>query len=644
MSTTTEKVVYEYQSKTSGFTKNVDKAEKSNNSLLSSVDKWKVAGVAGAVGITKMVYSASDLNESLNVVDSVFKGNSKTIVDWSKTAATSMGLSQTTALKTAGTFGAMGSSMGIPLDQITKMSMKLTGLSADLASFYNISQESAAGALKGIFTGETESLKNMGIMIDTTTLKQYGYSDSMSQSEKIMVRYRAVMDQTKNAQGDFKKTSDSLANATRTMLELFSQLTTNIGGKLIPVFQKVIKVINKGLLLAIQLTSGEINENLIRAFDVLTQYLIGALPIILGIAGAIIAIVGPATIFTAIMGILTPILSALAGAFALVGGAVVTLFSPMTLLIIAIAVLIGLIVRAGIAQGVWAKVIAVLGQILSLLGQVVIGVVGAMIKFIVTFIGAVASNKLLIAVASFLATTLGNLIVIVGNTVKIVLNAILSFINWAKQSKVVQAGIQALGNIVGFLVGIVGGLIGIVVRIIAKFIEWLNQSGLLQLALTVIGTVIKGIITVISIILVSISKAIDSFTKWAASSTTLQGILATVKGAVAKISDAVSTMNGYISDAIDWFVNLGKSASDALSNIPFVGGLFGGKSMTVNGNMVGKDLQSALNLQNGLMAGMASNTYNNRSVTYNVHAQKVMSVMQAHREKVIFDQQGANLI
>ncbi len=111
---------------------------------------------------------------------------------------------------------AMGNSMGISSETAKKMSINMSSLAADMASFYNTYYESMQSALEGIYTGNTRALRQYGIVVSEATLEQYrleqGISKSysaMSEAEKIQLRYNYVLKATANAQGDFARTSGS---------------------------------------------------------------------------------------------------------------------------------------------------------------------------------------------------------------------------------------------------------------------------------------------------------------------------------------------------------------------------------------------------------------------------------------------------
>lgn len=193
----------------------------------------------------------SDLQEVQNVVDVTFPNMAAQVDGFAKNAATSFGLSETMAKKFTGTFGAMAKAFGFSEQEAYQMGSTLTGLAGDVASFYNISQDEAYTKLKSVFTGETETLKDLGVVMTQNALDAYamanGYgktTQAMSEAEKVALRYAFVQDQLSAASGDFARTSDSWANQVRILSLQFDSLKATIGQGLINLFTPVIKVIN----------------------------------------------------------------------------------------------------------------------------------------------------------------------------------------------------------------------------------------------------------------------------------------------------------------------------------------------------------------------------------------------------------------
>lgn len=245
-------------------TKNLDKINSKLDKMAGKLGKGVVSGakkaakalsaitVAGSAGAFKLADMASDLDETMNKVEVAFgKNGSKVVKNWSKDSIKSMGLAQQSALDMAALFGDMGTGMGLSQSEAANMSMELTQLGADLASFKNIGIDQATTALNGIFTGETESLKTLGIVMTQTNLDAFAMANGfgkttkeMSESEKVMLRYQYVMSKTKNAQGDFARTGGGFANQLRMAKEQLKQIGTTVGGVFIGGFEKALNKLN----------------------------------------------------------------------------------------------------------------------------------------------------------------------------------------------------------------------------------------------------------------------------------------------------------------------------------------------------------------------------------------------------------------
>jgi hypothetical protein len=185
----------------------------------------------------------------------VFKGSSDSVIAWSETSIEQMGLAQGSALDMASTFGDIGTSMGLNIEQATEMSTSLTQLSADLASFKNISADRAAQALTGVYTGETEAPKSLGVVMTQANLQAFALSQgittqvsAMTQAQQVQLRYAYVMQQTANAQGDFVRTGGNLANQSRALLETLKQTGTEFGEILQPAVTSVVSALREAAL------------------------------------------------------------------------------------------------------------------------------------------------------------------------------------------------------------------------------------------------------------------------------------------------------------------------------------------------------------------------------------------------------------
>lgn len=193
----------------------------------------------------------SDLAEVQNVVDVTFGDLNTEVNKFAENAIDKFGLGQTVTKKYVGTFGAMAKAFEFSNQEALAMSETLTGLAGDVASFYNLSSDEAYTKLKSVFTGETETLKDLGVVMTQNALDQYalanGYGKTtakMSEQEKVALRYKFVLDKLSLANGDFERTSDSWANQTRVLSLRFNELKATLGQGFINIFTPIVKGIN----------------------------------------------------------------------------------------------------------------------------------------------------------------------------------------------------------------------------------------------------------------------------------------------------------------------------------------------------------------------------------------------------------------
>ena len=195
--------------------------------------------------------AASDLQEVQNVVDTVFGSMSGTINSWAKGAMDAFGLSETSAKQFTSTMGAMLKSSGITGNALQTMSINMAALSADMASFYNLSADTAFEKIRAGISGETEPLKQLGINMSVANLEAYALAngitksyDAMTQAEQTILRYNYLLSVTGDAQHDFERTSGSWANQTRVLAENFNRLKTIIGEGLIAALTPLVQLLN----------------------------------------------------------------------------------------------------------------------------------------------------------------------------------------------------------------------------------------------------------------------------------------------------------------------------------------------------------------------------------------------------------------
>ena len=217
-------------------------------------------GVASLVAFGKQaVQIASDLTEVQNVVETAFGTISSQVDAWAKNSIKQFGMSELAAKRMASTYMAMNAGMGLNGQGAADMAMRTAERAADISSFYNKSIDESDTMLKSIWTGETESLKQIGVVMTQTNLDAYALANGfgkttqqMTQSEQVMLRYQYVMNQTRLAAGDFVKTQDSWANQTRILSEQWKQFLGIIGQGLIQVLTPALKFLNQMMGVLIQ--------------------------------------------------------------------------------------------------------------------------------------------------------------------------------------------------------------------------------------------------------------------------------------------------------------------------------------------------------------------------------------------------------
>ena len=250
------KVVISTQLDNSGLKKGVGNISGSLGGLKSVLGK--LGGVVAAAFSVKAIIDfskaaidlGSDLEEVQNVVDVSFGSMAGACEEFASTAITKFGMSELAAKQTASTYMAMAKGMGVAEGATSDMSITLAGLSGDVASFYNLDQEDAAKKLQGVFTGESEALKSLGVVMTQTNLKQFALEkgmnaniEAMSQAELVALRYAFVTDALSLAAGDFERTQDSWANQTRILSMQWQQFMGIIGQTLTTVLTPAIKLL-----------------------------------------------------------------------------------------------------------------------------------------------------------------------------------------------------------------------------------------------------------------------------------------------------------------------------------------------------------------------------------------------------------------
>lgn len=241
----------------SGFSSSASAVTKKSFSLASAIGKVYATYWALFRGF-RLLGDAIDISSSLteveNVVRQTFGQYESLINNFAKTSIEKFGMSELSAKQFASRFQAMGTALDIPQGQMAKMSIRLTELAGDMASFYDVSQEDIAKSLQSVFSGTTAPMRRYGIDLTQATLKEWALKQgldanisSMTQAQKAMLRYQYVLAHTTNITGDFARTADTWHNQITMLRENFKALGAVVGGGLINAFKPFIKVLNSVL-------------------------------------------------------------------------------------------------------------------------------------------------------------------------------------------------------------------------------------------------------------------------------------------------------------------------------------------------------------------------------------------------------------
>ena len=200
-----------------------------------------------AVAAKDVIGVASDLGESTAKVGVIFGDGATAVEDFAKQAAKSMGQSRRSVLQAAGTFGTFGKAAGLTGKELATFANDFTALASDLASFNNTTPEDAIQAIGAALRGEAEPMRRYGVLLNDATLKQaamelgiYDGIGALDAQQKILAAQKVIFEQTSDAQGDFARTGEGLANSQRTIAALIDDTTVAIGDGLLPIVEEVL--------------------------------------------------------------------------------------------------------------------------------------------------------------------------------------------------------------------------------------------------------------------------------------------------------------------------------------------------------------------------------------------------------------------
>ena len=472
-------ITYKVTLDSDGAIKSMEKIEKTADKTSKKADelanKFKSIGTKMTVGLTVPITAfgtyavkmASDLNEVQNVVDTTFENSSETINKFAKNAAEQFGISELSAKQFTGTMGAMLKSMGLGNKDITDMSIALSGLAGDMASFYNLDPEEAFEKLRSGISGETEPLKQLGINMSVVNLEAFAMSkgitksyDSMTQAEQATLRYQYIMETTADAQGDYSKTADSTANKTRTTMLQFQTLSAELGQQLLPIVNDVL-----GALQSVIKWFNNLDASGKRVVLILGGIALAIGPVATAIGGLITIGTGISKITEAMKKweVVTKLQAVVTKAMTIAQGALnaVMNMNPISLIIIAIVALIAIIVALWnkcewFREGVMTVINAIWGAIQSV-GSFIMGVFQNVFNFV-----------------SGIFTSLWNVIQTVVNTIVSIFSTAWNTIK--SVATTVWNGILGLFSAGGkIFTGVVEGIAGVFKTIVNALIRGINK-------------------------------------------------------------------------------------------------------------------------------------------------------------------------
>lgn len=276
-----------------------------------------------AFGVTAFK-AASDAAELQSAFNQTFGELSGAMNDWAEQTGNAMGRSTQSMQQMANTFGIFFNQAAPTREEAAKMSQTFSVLAQDLASFYNVTEDDALAKLRSGLSGESEPLRDFGVFLSEAAVQAKalemgltGANNPLTEQEKIMARYRLILEATANAQGDVARTSDGTANQMRKAQAAFEELQVVVGTKLLPVLTPLIEKLAAALEWFTQLPEP------VQTFAVVVGGLVAAVgPLLIGIGQIVTLAPAIATGFgimkAAMLGLLTnPVFL---GAAALVAG------------------------------------------------------------------------------------------------------------------------------------------------------------------------------------------------------------------------------------------------------------------------------------------------------------------------------------
>ena len=545
----------------------INKVNKALGDKMTGPEKFRAAvdrafvpaiAVVGAVGTAAVLAAkkASDLAETQSKVGEIFGDASKSLQQWSLDAPTALGQTQQAALDAASTMATFGKAAGLTGDELVAFSTDTVNLSADLASFYNTDPSEVVSALGAALRGESEPMRKYGVLLDAATLEAramamgiYDGTGALTAQQKVLAAQAEIMAQTGDAQGDFARTADGAANQQRIFTAQMEQFQTEMGSALLPVFTQVTKMMAT--------FAGWAREN-----QGLVMALVG---VITGLAVAVIAVKVGMTLWAAAQAIATAAQWAFNAAL---------LANPLTWIVVAIIAVIAAVVLLynkvdwfrDFIDTAWAAIKTAIEVVVDWFKDTAWPIVKQIIDFMVGY------YKMLWKIVKWAWDLIWGIIEKV--------------IKWIRDTgwPIVQQVIDFMVGYWKFLWESVKGFWDLIWGIIEKVVVWIRDTAatIIDGAVNVISGIWNGLQRLVERVWSAIKTAINGPAKWIRDTIVplIRGAIDSVTGIFEGLRDAINTIferiKTIVSGSWQFVIDKLNSIKGALSNIPLVGGLFGG--------------------------------------------------------------------
>lgn len=336
-------------------------AEKSSNASmgsmgnaaikLGSIVKTAVVGflaIQGTQFLKGAIQAASSFEAEFEGVNQSFGAGAKVVQAYAKTAASTAGLTEISALKFAKTFGVMGKSAGLAGADLGKFATGMVQAAGDLGSFYDLPTEDALQAINAGLRGQFEPLQRFNILISANQVEQKALAMKLANTtkeitaqDKVLARQALILEGMGPAAGDFVKYADDYANATKTVGAMFEDMKARVGAALLPALSKI-AVALMPLIDTLGTMLTPLIEALVPVVDAVGVALNGLQPIIAPIIGILTQFAGIfanliSTVLPPLMAILTPILNIFNAMMGPISTLLNALMGPLSTVLTAVA-------------------------------------------------------------------------------------------------------------------------------------------------------------------------------------------------------------------------------------------------------------------------------------------------------------------